>query len=169
MQVFGQTLEMLRQHLLETNFNSTLRYAAERYVSGPDRWSEFDVQPVLDQLKKYDSSIGYSDLVKLAGLTPTDFEQGMAEVRSFGINRLLAHPEPQKAYSLHPADDGDVGGGTFNLCPEINYYLGGFASAAFVLQLFGCTPEPVFMVLCPAVTVINIVLGVTAVCAWVAC
>lgn len=165
---------MLREHFLELNLDAQIKAAAHK--TDTSAWSRVDaLEAAFLALKGSDPTLNREEFSRV----DVNIDAGLQELRNRGIVTSLVGIEVElrharvvaSTYVRHweypkVAVRRAFQGG---FCPTWSFYVDSFSAAFFILTLFGCGPEPLFPLLCPALLTFATMLGFASVLSWVVC
>ena len=158
-------LDKLLANMNEVNFDANLS-AAMKKMNPTLQSLNLTNNPIVDltytRFKQAGAAYTLSDLqgAFAASITPSTFKSQLHELQMRGIHNsglALQH----SLSTLVVRNSTGIKTADFSFCETLNWYSGVLGIAGFSLAL-GCLPEPFFVVICPAITVIGIVAGAFA-------
>jgi hypothetical protein len=179
LQFAAGTIRKLRDHFEATGFDkaflqfirvvdpSGIKSAAPAVISDVYRrfsakepsFTESEVHAAFDELVDSDRIYDQVRTLRERGILPSltaaiDFLEGRAETLPIALWDRPGHPHLETT--------------AMGFCKALTLASGALGTAAFALG-FGCLPEPLFLVICPAVVVIGVIAGLVGIVALVAC
>ncbi len=130
-----------------------------RFSAEEPAFTESEIRAAFDQLVGSDRLYNEVGMLRERGLTPSltsaiDFLDDRGQKLPVALMDRPGHP-----YLVTTA---------MGFCKALTLTSGALGAAAFALG-FGCLPEPLFVVICPAVVVIGVIAGLVGIVALIAC
>lgn len=156
---FTQFMRIVDPSGIQTAAPAVISDVYRRFSAKEPSFTESEVRSAFDQLVDSDRIYNQVRTLREHGILPS-----LAAAVSFLENRAEMRPAELLDRPGHPRLVATAAG----FCKALNLTSEALATAAFALS-FGCLPEPLFLVICPAVFVIGVIAGLVGIVAFIAC